>query len=149
TGLGGYREALLARFHNPALQHRTWQIAMDGSQKLPQRLLGTVRDRIAAGASFERLALGVAAWMRYVTGTDDAGAPIDVRDPLADRLRAIGEEASRDPDRLAAAYLGIGDVFGADLRDHPEFRRAVTAALAALLTDGAAATVARTAHSPR
>ena len=39
-----------------------------------------------------------------------------------------------------AAYLGIGDVFGADLRDHPEFRRAVTAALAALLTDGAAAT---------
>ena len=149
TDLGGYREALLARFHNPALQHRTWQIAMDGSQKLPQRLLGTVRDRIAAGAPFDRLALGVAAWMRYVTGTDEAGAPIDVRDPLADRLRAIGEEAGRDPDRLAAAYLGIGDVFGADLRDHPEFRRAVTAALAALFTDGAAATVARTAHSPR
>lgn len=149
TDLGGYREALLARFHNPALQHRTWQIAMDGSQKLPQRLLGTVRDRMAAGAPFERLALGVAAWMRYVTGTDEAGAPIDVRDPLADRLRTIGEEAGRDPERLAAAYLGIGDVFGADLRDHPEFRRAVTAALAALLTDGAAATVARTAHSPR
>ena len=149
TDLGGYREALVARFHNPALQHRTWQIAMDGSQKLPQRLLGTVRDRIAAGAPFDRLALGVAAWMRYVTGTDEAGAPIDIRDPLADRLRAIGEEAGRDPDRLAAAYLGIGDVFGADLRDHPEFRRAVTAALAALFTDGAAATVARTARSTR
>ena len=42
---------------------------MDGSQKLPQRLLGTIRDRLAAGAPIDRLALGVAAWMRYVTGT--------------------------------------------------------------------------------
>ncbi|MEF2552773.1 mannitol dehydrogenase family protein [Aurantimonas sp. A2-1-M11] len=147
TDLGGYREALVARFHNPALQHRTWQIAMDGSQKLPQRLLGTVRDRIAAGAPFERLALGVAAWMRYVTGTDEAGAPIDVNDPLADRLRAIGDAAGRDPERLAKAYLGIGDVFGHDLRDHPGFNRAVTAALASLLTRGAARTVADYAHA--
>ena len=40
----------MTRFRNPALPHRTQQIAMDGSQKLPQRLLGTIRDRIAAGA---------------------------------------------------------------------------------------------------
>jgi fructuronate reductase len=38
-----YMRELQARFRNPALRHRTWQIAMDGSQKLPQRLLGTVR----------------------------------------------------------------------------------------------------------
>ena len=48
--LAAYKRALLERFANPALQHRTWQIAMDGSQKLPQRLLGTIRDRFAAGA---------------------------------------------------------------------------------------------------
>ena len=64
--LAGYKASLLDRFANPALKHRTWQIAMDGSQKLPQRLLGTVRDRLAAGAPIERLALAVAAWMRYV-----------------------------------------------------------------------------------
>ena len=44
--LPSYRAALLQRFHNPALKHRTWQIAMDGSQKLPQRLLGTIRDHV-------------------------------------------------------------------------------------------------------
>ncbi len=44
--LADYRDALLERFSNPALKHRTWQIAMDGSQKLPQRLLGTIRDRL-------------------------------------------------------------------------------------------------------
>ncbi len=93
--LAQYRDALLARFRNPALRHRTWQIAMDGSQKLPQRLLGTIRDRLAEGAPFERAALGVAAWMRYVTGIDEQGDPIDVRDPLAERLKTIAELGGR------------------------------------------------------
>ena len=47
-----YKAALIERFRNPALKHRTWQIAMDGSQKLPQRLLGTIRDRLQRGAPF-------------------------------------------------------------------------------------------------
>jgi fructuronate reductase len=91
-GLGDlfrYRDALLERFANPALKHRTWQIAMDGSQKLPQRLLGTVRDRLARGLPVVRLSLGVAAWMRYVSGVDEQGGPIDVRDPLALRLQSV------------------------------------------------------------
>ena len=79
-----YRDALLARFANPALKHRTWQIAMDGSQKPPQRLLGTIRDRPKAGEGgpgFTCLALGVAARMRYVTGIDESGQPIEVKGP--------------------------------------------------------------------
>ena len=46
---------------------------MDGSQKLPQRLLGSIRDRLAAGAPIDRLVMGVAGWMRYVTGIDEQG----------------------------------------------------------------------------
>ncbi len=42
TELAGYQRSLLDRFRNPALRHRTWQIAMDGTQKLPQRTLATV-----------------------------------------------------------------------------------------------------------
>ncbi len=64
---------LLTRFRNPALPHRTRQIAMDGSQKLPQRLLGTVRDRLAAGAPLAHLPLAVAGWIRYASGTRRAG----------------------------------------------------------------------------
>lgn len=41
--LGRYADLLIARYSNPALRHRTWQIAMDGSQKLPQRMLDSVR----------------------------------------------------------------------------------------------------------
>ncbi|WP_183210124.1 mannitol dehydrogenase family protein [Aurantimonas endophytica] len=141
--LGAYRDALVRRFNNPALKHRTWQIAMDGSQKLPQRLLGTVRDRLGAGAPIDRLALGVAAWMRYVTAVDEKGAAIDVRDPMADRLKAIGEVAGRDPEKLAAAYLGVEEIFGRDLAASDDFVRPVVAALAALLDRGAAATVSQ------
>ncbi len=132
----------MARFRNPALRHRTWQIAMDGTQKLPQRLLGTVRDRLAAGASIDRLALGVAAWMRYATGRDERGAPIDLRDPLADELRRRTAGA-RTPAALAEALFGLDAVFGRDLPADPRFTGAVTAALSGLLRDGAAATVAR------
>jgi fructuronate reductase len=138
--LAGYKRSLLERFTNPALKHRTWQIAMDGSQKLPQRLLGTIRDRLAAGAPIPRLALGVAAWMRYVTGIDEQGRPIDVRDPLAKRLRGLADEAG-PADRLAPALFSVREVFGDDLPRDPRFTKPVTDALDALFRNGARAVV--------
>jgi fructuronate reductase len=141
--LEAYRDQLLARFANPALKHRTWQIAMDGTQKLPQRLLGTIRDRLKATQPFLRLALGVAAWMRYVTGIDEAGQPIDVKDPLAARLRAIADEAGRDPTRLANGLLAVQEVFGTDLPSVAVFRDTVTNHLKSLLENGAKETVRR------
>ena len=85
--LDAYKAQLRERFRNPALRHRTWQIAMDGSQKLPQRLLNTIRQRLEQKKPFDRLALGVAGWMRYATGVDENGKPIDVRDPFADQFK--------------------------------------------------------------
>jgi fructuronate reductase len=84
--LDDYRTRLLQRFANPALQHKTAQIAMDGSQKLPQRLLGTVRERLRDGLPIERLALAVAAWIHYQRGVDETGARYEVQDPLAAEL---------------------------------------------------------------
>jgi len=78
--VAAYKRALIERYANPALKHRTWQICMDGSQKLPQRLLGSIRDRLAAGAPIDRLAMGVAGWMRYVAGRDESGREIKVAD---------------------------------------------------------------------
>jgi fructuronate reductase len=141
SDLEAYRDRLLERFANPALKHRTWQIAMDGSQKLPQRLLNTIRDRLKTGQGITRLSLGVAAWMRYVTGTDEKGEPIEVKDPLAARLREIADAAGSDVEALVHDLLGVGEIFGTDLPEHAGFRDAVTAHLRALLADGAAATV--------
>ncbi len=140
--LARYRDRLLERFANPALHHRTWQIAMDGSQKLPQRLLGPIRDNIAAGRPYRRQALGVAAWMRYVTGRDETGTPIEVKDPLAPRLRALADAAGPNAEALAAALLEVTEIFGTDLPADAGFRRTVTDHLASLFANGARATIA-------
>jgi fructuronate reductase len=140
-----YRDALLARFANPALKHRTWQIAMDGTQKLPQRLLGTIRDQLAAGGSFTRLALGVAGWMRYVTGVDEKGEPIEVKDPMAMRLRGIADAAGSNAARLSRELLDVTEVFGTNLASNAPFSEEVATHLASLFADGTAATVRKVA----
>lgn len=142
--LHAYCRALVARFRNRALPHRTQQIAMDGSQKLPQRLLGTIRDRRAAGASYARLALAVAAWIRYASGRDEAGAPIAVADPMAATFARLASAHAADPAGLANAFVDLAPVFGDLVRD-AAFRRAVVDDVAALDRDGTRATLARLA----
>ena len=139
--LAAYRDQLRERFRNPALKHRTWQIAMDGSQKLPQRLLGTIRDRLAADEPFERLALGVAGWMRYVMGIDENGDVIDVRDPLAMRMLAIAADAGDDAEELYIGLVSLTEVFGSDLPENQAFGEAVATHLDTMLEIGVAETV--------
>jgi fructuronate reductase len=116
---------------------------MDGSQKLPQRILGTVRDDLAAGRGIDLLALAVAGWMRYVTGTDEAGRPIKVSDPMASEFARTAQSHVGDPSALARVFLSLRAIFGEDLPADARFVTPVTRWLAALLQDGAARTVAR------
>ncbi|SMC45971.1 mannitol dehydrogenase family protein [Rhizobium sp. RU36D] len=138
--LSDYADALLKRYQNPAIRHRTWQIAMDGSQKLPQRILGTIRDNLAAGRRPEGLILAVAAWMRYVGGVDEKGQAIDVRDPLAARLKALSDGADT-PEAKVAAFLSVSEVFDAGLAAHETFRIGLVDAYRGLTTRGAKAMV--------
>lgn len=131
--LDAYCASLLNRYRDPSIRHRTWQIAMDGSQKLPQRLLGTIRDNLAKGHVPEGLCLAVAGWMRYVGGVDEAGEPIDVRDPLAARLKAASDAAQDS----VGAILEFEDIFSPDLRNDARFRHAVTEAYDRLTRLGA------------
>ena len=138
-----YGAELMRRFRNPALPHRTRQVAMDGSQKLPQRLLGTIRDDLAAGRPIERLALSVAAWMRYVYGRDEGGRAIEVVDPLASRYASLAADNGDDVEGFARGLLAIDAIFGEDLPREPRFAQPVIAALVALFRDGARQTIAR------
>ena len=110
VSLTDYAAALFDRYANPAIRHRTWQIAMDGSQKLPQRLLGTFEANFAAGRPSPGLCLAVAAWMRYVGGVDEAGQPIEVKDPMAAQLRRVCD-ATPTPQARVKALLGLAQIF--------------------------------------
>ena len=140
--LGKYADSLIARYANPALRHRTWQIAMDGSQKLPQRWLDSIRWHLAHGSRFELLALGVAGWMRYVGGVDEQGEKIEISDPL---LPTIQQAVASSPEGEARvqALLGLKTIFGEDLPANERFVKQVTGAYLTLREYGAKATVAK------
>jgi fructuronate reductase len=140
--LAAYRANLLQRYANPALAHRTQQIAMDGSQKLPQRLLGTLRERLAQGLPIPRMALGVAAWMHYLRGVDEAGQTYAIDDPHAAALKALYQSSLGQGLSLAAVHtmLGYAPVFG-DLAGNSTLADALLAALQSLQTRGVEATL--------
>ncbi len=131
--LQDYAGHLFTRYANSSIRHLTWQIAMDGSQKLPQRILSTLSDNIAAGRKSPGLILAVAAWMRYVGGVDEKGAPIDVRDPLSELLRTVSGKVKGGDKALA--LLGVREVFSTDLATAIEPH--VKSAYERLLTVGA------------
>jgi fructuronate reductase len=137
-----YRANLLARFANPALAHRTQQIAMDGSQKIPQRLLGTVRDRLARQQPIARLGLAIASWLHYLRGHDERGDPYPIDDPLADDLIALAHRADAlsDPRARAEALTSFAPVFG-DLAGDSALVAAVAPALESLRAQGVQATL--------
>lgn len=110
VSLSDYAEELMARYTNPNVRHLTSQIAMDGSQKLPQRILGTLDERFTEGAQTPGLILTVAAWMRYLRGIDEAGNPIDIRDPLAEKF-ALLAETTDEPEDWVSSILAIREVF--------------------------------------
>jgi fructuronate reductase len=132
--LEDYSEQVLQRFANTALGHRTVTVAMDGSQKLPLRLLGTVRDRLAARSMPVHAAYAVAAWMAYLARTTGSASPFPLDDPIADRLSVVAASADQDPVRLVRGLLAVREVFGDDLAVHEGFRTVLVEQVGRLLS---------------
>ena len=129
--LAAYQGSVLRRLANTALRHTTWQIATDGSQKIAQRLLAPLRARLDAGAPFPRLALGVAAFMQFVSGRDLRGRSIEVPDPLAPVL-SDAASGTGTPAELVRALLRVTAIFGDDLHRSAAVEAAITHALTLL-----------------
>ena len=106
-----YVDAILDRFRNPAIRHRLSQIAWDGSQKIPLRLLGTISDALEAGRPLDTLCLPVAAWMHFVRRRAHDG--VEIVDPLNARLSGIGRSMTGDAQTDVAQFLALDEVFGA------------------------------------
>jgi len=145
--VAAYRAALLARFANPALHHALRQIAMDGSQKLPQRLVAPFAARMAQGLPSPALALAIAAWMKWQDGRTDGGEAFTVDDPLADRMHHILAAAHSAADRVDT-LLSLQAVFPASAIREAPLRLVLTDALEDLDQLGALETILRIAGFP-
>ena len=114
---------------------------MDGSQKLPQRMLESIRYHLNNDTDFSFLALGVAGWMRYVGGVDDSGAQIDVRDPMAEVFKSVYERNSTN-ESVMNELLNLEGIFGSDLIENQTFTSEVLKALDKITSDGCRISVA-------
>ena len=132
--LARYAWELKARFANDSLQHRLRQIAMDGSQKLPQRWLLGARQLLDEGRDLSCTALGIAAWIHHCTQPRPDGCAAVIEDPLN---ATFADLAGRfEGAALVDAFLGLDQVFPATLSDRAVFRDAVQRAYAALAREG-------------
>jgi fructuronate reductase len=138
--LGDYRRALLTRFENPAIAHETYQIAMDGTEKLPQRIFATAVDAAASGKGARPFAFAVAAWMRYCLGRRENGETYSLRDPRQEQIQAAlsGRESAA---AISDALHGLSGYFPQALANSREWRREVETVLGAILENGMAPTI--------
>ena len=135
-----YGAQLISRFGNPANGHRCAQVAMDGSQKIPQRWIAVAAERLAKGEGVSAISLASAAWIRYVYGSNELDEKIVIQDPLASELAAIAAKYPYDALSFADAVLRIESVFGA-LGRNPAFAAPVKRYVSQLFREGAQATV--------
>ncbi|MGY1805650.1 mannitol dehydrogenase family protein [Blastococcus sp. SYSU D00922] len=136
-----YKATLLKRFANPAIADQLYRLCRRGSTKMPHHLLPSLREALDTGRPHALLTVAVAAWFRYLRGTDLEGRPVVIDDPRADELRALARAGGTDPRPL----LGVRSIFG-DLGDDPVFVAELTAALDRLEHDGVRVAVAAALH---
>lgn len=128
--LDRYIEAVLRRFRNPTIRHLLSQIAWDGSQKLPFRLLPTIAENLAAGRSIARLCVPLAAWFHFIRRmTRDQH---QIMDPLAAQLTDLATSCNGDPAHDVGVFLGVEKVFSAELARNAKFLAALENAYARL-----------------
>ncbi|MDI5928390.1 mannitol dehydrogenase family protein [Rhizobium leguminosarum] len=133
--LDDYASELIARFANKAIAHRTYQIAMDGTQKLPQRLLEPATEALAHGDRAETYAIAVAAWMRYAIGEHGNGERYELRDPRAGEIAALIADVPRTGLAISAALFTLPGLFPAALTGHRAWTQDVSDKLEILIQD--------------
>jgi fructuronate reductase len=139
--LDRYAAELRERFRNPAIAHETYQIAMDGTQKLPQRLLEPAVAALERGQAMDAFAFAVAAWMRYAIGRRDDGERYALRDPREAGIASATAGTDGDAQATANALLALPGLFPSRLTDERRWGEAVGTRLDRMLKRGMRAAV--------
>ncbi len=135
--LDAYQHSLITRFQNHHLPHQLSQIAMDGSQKIPQRLLPAIAERLAIGQDTEAGSCGLAAWILYSTGTHGPVAA----DPLQGDFARAYEASDGDMGRYLDALMQMAQIFPPALSRSAELKRSLLHWLQAFSAAGVLETV--------
>lgn len=134
--LAAYKLMLIERFANPEVRDTLARLCAESSDRIPKWLIPVVHERLAAGGDVRRSAAIVASWARYAEGVDEQGNPIDIVDPLKQKLIPIAQSQRTNP----LAFIQNESLFG-NLSSNPNFTRPYLEALTSLFEQGAHKTV--------
>lgn len=144
----GYAAALEKRFRNPEIAHETRQIAMDGTQKLPQRLFQPAVGALNAGQDPRAFAFATAMWMRFCLGKTDDGASHDLNDPRETELTDAVAGKSQDAAAISDALHELPDLIPPRLGADTAWRSTVEEILATALRQGCRNAIHKEATAP-
>ena len=105
-----YSKNIIKRYKNPNIVHKTVQISADGSQKLPQRWLESIRFLIDNDKRYEHFALCLACWIKFTSSRDIADTALHVNDPLAEVFKKIWIE-NNSVKNVVESYFKIKSIF--------------------------------------
>ena len=137
-----YANKLLLRFTNPAIAHQTYQIAMDGTEKLPQRLLQPAVHALHANQDIRSYAFATAAWMRYCTGKTEHGTSYALRDPQQQLIGEIISAHMHEPHTIVQSLQKLPGVFPEELVESTHWNTEINSCLSAILEFGMAGAAA-------
>ncbi|HTV67337.1 MAG TPA: mannitol dehydrogenase family protein [Rhizobiaceae bacterium] len=144
-----YARELRERFANPAIEHQTYQIAMDGTQKLPQRIIEPAVIALKRKLPLDAYVFAVAAWMRYILGMSETGEKYALRDPREAEIATLLNGANRDAGSIVDRLLDLSGLFPVELSGAPEWNTAVRQRLETMLAKSMRDAIAEEAEKCR
>ncbi len=141
--LDSYKADLTGRFANPHMRDPLARLCAESSDRMPKFLLPVLRANLASGGEIRCAVAVLAGWARYAEGVGEDGAPIEVVDPLRDRLTAAARRQAEDP----LAFVSDRELFG-DLVDDARFADTYRETLRLIRTRGVRAALEGVLRTP-
>jgi mannitol 2-dehydrogenase len=130
--LVSYKNTLIDRFTNRNIGDTVLRLTEDGSKKIPNAILKPLAEIIRNGGDYKAIALSLAGWARFLSGNDETGNPIPIKDPDGKEVIAAARKAREDP----AGFLRIAGVQDSAEGENTELIRTFRESLEQLYRNG-------------
>jgi mannitol 2-dehydrogenase len=114
--LAAYKNKLISRFSNEHIADQVLRLAEDGSKKIPTYVLGALQDTVRLGLPHRAILLALACWARFLTGADEQGTAIPIKDPQGTAVIAAAPKARSNP----LAFLRAAGLHGLEAAQETE-----------------------------
>ena len=141
-----YALELTERFSNPSIAHQTFQIASDGTEKIPQRIFQPAMEALDADKNVRPFAFATAMWMRFCLQQHDDGSSYELHDSRAAEIARLVKGNGHNGSLLSDAIHSLPGLIPQKLRHSNEWRELVADILTVALNDGCVAAVRREAE---